>query len=157
MKGILFAIMAGVFISLQTVFNTRVSEKVGMWATTTLVLGLGLITSFPIFIIMDDTQLFAVGNVNKIYLLGGFLGVGVVYCIMQAIRMLGSAYAISIVLVAQLFIAVLIDTFGWFGFETISFTINKLVGLTLMIAGISVYKLKKVTGQQKHTSKAFSE
>ncbi|TCJ01297.1 DMT family transporter [Cytobacillus praedii] len=143
MKGILFAVMAGVFISLQTVFNTRVSGKVGLWATTTLVLGLGFFTSFLMFIIMDDTRLFAVGNVNKVYLFGGFLGVGVVFCIMQAIRMLGPAYAISIVLVSQIFLAVLIDTFGWFGFETISFTMNKLVGLALMIAGIIVFKLKQ--------------
>ena len=106
MKGILFAVMAGVFISLQTVFNTRVSGKVGLWATTTLVLGLGFFTSFLMFIIMDDTRLFAVGNVNKVYLFGGFLGVGVVFCIMQAIRMLGPAYAISIVLVSQIFLAV---------------------------------------------------
>lgn len=143
MKGILFAVMAGVFISLQTIFNTRVSGKVGLWATTTLVLGLGFFTSFLMFIIMDDTRLFAVRNVNKIYLFGGFLGVGVVFCIMQAIRMLGPAYAISIVLVSQIFLAVLIDTFGWFGFETISFTMNKLVGLALMIAGIIVFKLKQ--------------
>ncbi|WP_419393046.1 DMT family transporter [Cytobacillus praedii] len=143
MKGILFAVMAGVFISLQTIFNTRVSGKVGLWATTTLVLGLGFFTSFLMFIIMDDTRLFAVRNVNKIYLFGGILGVGVVFCIMQAIRMLGPAYAISIVLVSQIFLAVLIDTFGWFGFETISFTMNKLVGLALMIAGIIVFKLKQ--------------
>lgn len=142
MQGIMFAVMAGVFISLQTVFNTRVSEKVGSWATTTLVLGLGFTTSLPIFLVMDDTSLFALGSINKLYLLGGVLGVGIVFSIMQAIRLLGPAYAISIVLVAQLTLAVLIDTFGWFGFETIPFTLNKMIGLGLMIVGIIVYKLK---------------
>ncbi|MFD2444579.1 DMT family transporter [Bacillus sp. CGMCC 1.16607] len=148
MQGILFAIMAGVFISLQTVFNTRVSEKVGSWATTTLVLGLGFFTSLPIFLLTEDANLLSFGRINKLYLLGGILGVGIVFCIMQAIRLLGPAFAISIVLVSQITIAVLIDTFGWFGFEIIPFTTGKLFGLGLMIAGIVVFKWKKSYGQR---------
>ncbi|MFJ7941076.1 DMT family transporter [Peribacillus sp. NPDC096622] len=66
---------------------------------------------------MEDKNLLAIGHINKLYLLSGVLGVLLDYCIMQAICHLGPAYAISIVLVAQLTMAVLIDTLGWFGFE----------------------------------------
>ncbi|TDL31918.1 DMT family transporter [Jeotgalibacillus sp. S-D1] len=142
-EGLLFAIMAGLFISLQTVFNARVSDKAGSWATTVLVLGIGLVTSLPMFFIMDDTRLFDLGGVNKIYLLSGVIGVGLVFCIMQGIRLLGPAYAISLVLVSQLTLAVLIDTFGWFGFSPVPFTINKLAGLGLLIVGIVVFKIEK--------------
>ncbi|MGE8205545.1 DMT family transporter [Heyndrickxia sp. NPDC080065] len=142
MQGILFAIIAGVFISLQTVFNTKVSEKVGLWATTVLVLGLGFFTSLPLFIIIDGTNLLDIGHMNKIYLLSGVFGVILVYCIMQAIRHLGPAYAVSIILVAQLTLAVFIDTFGWFDFIPIPFSLNKFLGLGIMIAGIIVFKLK---------------
>jgi len=31
MKGIIFSIAAGLFISLQGVFNTRLGEKIGFW------------------------------------------------------------------------------------------------------------------------------
>ncbi|CAH0262700.1 hypothetical protein SRABI96_03472 [Peribacillus sp. Bi96] len=157
MQGILFGVMAGVFISLQTVFNTRVSEKVGSLATTTIVLGLGFISSLSIFMIMEDTNLLAIGSINKLYLLSGVLGVMLVYCIMQAIRLLGPAYAISIVLVAQLTMAVLIDTFGWFGFERAPFTLNKLIGIGIMIAGIIMFKLKKNMGPQANKENGFSE
>lgn len=143
MQGILFGVIAGVFISLQTVFNAQVSEKVGSWATTTLVLGLGFVSSYTMFMIMDDTSLLALGHVNKLYLSSGVLGVMLVYFIMQAIRLLGPAYAISIVLVAQLIMAVFIDTFGWFGFETAPFTMNKLFGIGIMVAGIIMFKMKR--------------
>ncbi|MGE6256820.1 DMT family transporter [Heyndrickxia sporothermodurans] len=141
-QGIMFAIVAGAFVSLQTVFNARASEKVGSWATTVIVFGLGFFTSFLFFIIMDDTNLFNLGNMNKIYLLSGVFGVVLVFCIMQAIRLLGPAYAISIILVAQLTLAVFIDTFGWFNFKVIPFSLNKFIGLGIMIAGIIVFKMK---------------
>ncbi|SFB09655.1 MULTISPECIES: DMT family transporter [unclassified Bacillus (in: firmicutes)] len=142
MEGMLFAILAGVFISLQTVFNAKVSGKVGAWATTVLVLGLGFIASLPMFIAMDDRSLFDIGGINKLYLLSGAIGVGIVFCITQAIRLLGPAYAISLVLVSQLTMAVIIDTFGWFGFATNPLTMNNVIGLGLMMMGIVVIKMK---------------
>jgi len=148
MQGILFAILAGIFISLQTVFNTRVSEKVGSWATTTLVLGLGFLTSLPFFIVLDDTSLLSIGNGNKLYLFGGVLGVVLVYSIMKGISILGPAYSISIVLVSQISLAVLIDTFGWFGFEKIPLTASKLLGLALMVLGIFVFKLNQKSNKE---------
>nr|WP_275695480.1 DMT family transporter [Fredinandcohnia sp. SECRCQ15] len=137
----MFAILAGFFISLQTIFNTRVSEKVGSWATTTFVLGLGFLTSLPIFIAIEDTPLFSIGNVNKLYLFGGVLGVFLVFSIMKGISSLGPAYSMSIILISQIASAILIDTFGWFGFEKVPFTPNKFWGLSLMVLGVLVFKL----------------
>lgn len=37
--GLILALIAGSLVSLQNIFNTKVNEKVGSWATTTLVLG----------------------------------------------------------------------------------------------------------------------
>lgn len=31
--GILFSAVAGILVSLQSVFNTRVSDKIGLWET----------------------------------------------------------------------------------------------------------------------------
>jgi bacterial/archaeal transporter family-2 protein len=143
MQGIMFAVLAGIFISLQTIFNTRVSEKVGSWATTTFVLGLGFLTSLPIFIALDDRSILSFGNVNRLYLFGGVLGVVLVFSIMKGISILGPAYSISIVLISQIASAVLIDTFGWFGFEKTPLTFSKFLGLALMVLGVLVFKLNK--------------
>ncbi|WP_079479271.1 DMT family transporter [Halobacillus salinus] len=141
MFGITLAIVAGVFISMQNVFNTRISEKGGSWATTTIVLGIGLMVSIPVFFIMDDANLLDLGGINPIYLLGGVFGVGIVYGLMRGMQELGPAYAVSIVMVSQLAMASSVNTFGLFGFEEMDFTIQKGIGLGLLVAGVLIFKL----------------
>ncbi|MCD5323419.1 MULTISPECIES: DMT family transporter [Pontibacillus] len=142
MQGIILSVIAGVFISLQTVFNSRVSERFGLWATTTLVFVVGLVVAIPVFLLVGEGSLFHLEKVNLLYMTGGLFGVGIVYSIMRGIRALGPAYAVSIVLVAQLLLALIIDTFGLFGSEVIPFSISKLVGLCVMVVGIVVFKMK---------------
>ncbi|KGP91839.1 membrane protein [Pontibacillus chungwhensis BH030062] len=142
MQGIILSVIAGVFISLQTVFNSRVSERFGLWATTTLVFVVGLAVAIPVFLLVGEGSLFHIEEVNLLYMTGGLFGVGIVYSIMRGIRALGPAYAVSIVLVAQLLLALIIDTFGLFGSEVIPFSFTKLAGLLVMIIGILVFKMK---------------
>ena len=42
MLGIISSIIAGVCMSFQGVFNTRLSDKIGTWGTNVLVQGIGL-------------------------------------------------------------------------------------------------------------------
>lgn len=37
MLVVIYSLLAGIFITLQGVFNTRVSDKIGLWETTTIV------------------------------------------------------------------------------------------------------------------------
>lgn len=141
MFGIVLAIVAGVLISMQNVFNTRISEKGGSWATTTIVLGIGLVVSIPVFFMMDDASLLDLGKINPVYLLGGVFGVGIVFGLMRGMQELGPAYAVSIVMVSQLTMASTVNTFGLFGFEKMDFTVQKGMGLSLLIAGVLVFKL----------------
>jgi transporter family-2 protein len=53
-------------------------------------------------------------------------------------------------LVAQLTIAVIIDTLGWFGFATNPLTVNNMIGLGLMMMGIFVFKLKINPAKKNH-------
>ncbi|MCA0971938.1 DMT family transporter [Halobacillus litoralis] len=141
MFGIILSVIAGVLISMQNVFNTRISEKGGSWATTTIVLGIGLFVSIPVFFIMDGGNLFDLSGVNPIYLLGGVFGVGIVFGLMRGMQELGPAYAVSIVMVSQLAMASIVNTFGLFGFEEMTFTAQKGLGLGLLIIGVLVFKL----------------
>ncbi|MFC0522789.1 DMT family transporter [Pontibacillus salicampi] len=141
MIGALFSIIAGVCISTQNVFNSRISEKGGSWATTTIVLGVGFVSSLPVFYLLDDTQLFVFSGVNPVYLFSGVFGVGIVFCLMRGISLLGPAYAVSIVLISQLTIATVVNTYGLFGFPSQAFTVNKAVGLCILIVGVLIFKL----------------
>ncbi|MEL3973313.1 DMT family transporter [Rossellomorea oryzaecorticis] len=145
MIGVILAVIAGILISLQNVFNARVSEKTGPWATTSLVLGLGLVCSLPVFYGVEQRSLFEVGNINPVFLFSGVFGVGIVFFLMRGVTLIGPAYAISIALISQIMIAFVINTGGWFGFEVSPLSWQKLLGIALLIGGVLVYKLEKRT------------
>jgi len=43
--GMMLAVMGGMLVCVQNTFNAKVKERVGAWATTTLVLALGFLAS----------------------------------------------------------------------------------------------------------------
>ena len=129
-------------MSLQGVFNTRVSEKIGLWETNVLVQATGLILTLLILFMVGNGNLKAIKEVNKLYLLGGILGAIIIFTVMQGITKLGPTYSIATILVAQLLAAGLIDSFGIFGVSQIKFTLSKFIGVGTMIVGIIIFKWK---------------
>ncbi|HDR7915680.1 DMT family transporter [Bacillus pretiosus] len=140
MIGFSLAILAGILISLQSVFNTKVNENVGQWLTTTCVLGIGLISSVLFCIITEKSISVNFYTTNYLFYVSGLFGIGLIICIMGAIKSLGPAYTVLISLITQLVVALCIDTFGLFGMERIPLQINKLVGIGLLIIGIGIFK-----------------
>lgn len=140
--GLIFSIIAGISMSLQGVFNTRASEKIGLWETNVFVQGTGLILTLIILLIVGNGNFKAIKEVNKLYLLGGILGSIIIFSVMQGITKLGPTYSIATILVAQLLAAGLIDSFGIFGADQIKFTLSKFIGVGTMIVGIVIFKWK---------------
>lgn len=143
MIGILFSIIAGISMSIQGVFNTRLGEKIGDWETNVVVQGSGLVVTLLILLIFGNGHFSNIKQVNKIYLLGGVFGVVIIFSVMKGISALGATYAIGTILVAQLIAAAVIDIFGIFGTNKIPFHFTQIIGIILMIVGIIVFKYKK--------------
>ncbi|ASA21692.1 DMT family transporter [Paenibacillus donghaensis] len=139
--GLLLAMIAGALVSLQNIFNSNVNQRTGAWSATTLVLGMGFVASFTISLIVEGRATFALQNMQPWYWISGLIGVGVVICLMQSMRMLTPTYAISIVMASQIGFALLFDSLGWLGLEKVPFTFNQLLGVLVIIGGIFVFKL----------------
>ncbi|TVX93539.1 DMT family transporter [Paenibacillus agilis] len=153
--GIILALFAGSLVGLQTIFNNKVNEHMGSWATTTLVLGMGFLASFLIGLFVEGTGLFTLHNMQRWYWFSGMIGVGVVISIVKGVKQLGPTYAISIVLTSQLAFALLFDSLGWFGLEQVPFTFKQLLGVLIIVGGILVFKLSGGTEKdQKQVAKA---
>lgn len=140
MLAIIFAIISGVSMSLQGVFNTRLEEKVGTWETNVIVQGTGFLITLIILFFFGKGNLRAAKDVNKLYLLGGLLSVIIIFTVMKSIGSLGATAGIGIILIAQLATAGLIDAFGLFGTTKIPFGIREFVGIIIMLIGIVVFK-----------------
>ncbi|WP_312698778.1 DMT family transporter [Sedimentibacter sp.] len=141
MFGILLAMLAGLLMSVQGVFNTRVMDSSNMWATNSWVHLTAFATSIIIWFFTGRESLFSVFSVsNKLYLLGGIIGAFITFTVIKSISDLGPAYATMLILLAQLVVSCSIEAFGLFGTEKICFEWSKLIGVALMIAGIIVFK-----------------
>lgn len=141
--GIIFAIIAGLCMTFQGVFNTRLSEKIGLWETNVFVQGTALLATLIIMFIAGNGSFKPLKDVNKLYLTGGLFGAAIIYTVMMGIDSLGPTFAIAIILIAQLSSASVVDGFGLFGTEVVKFGITQIIGLVLMVGGIIVFKIQK--------------
>lgn len=142
MIGFLFSIIAGAAMSLQGVFNTRLSEKIGLYESNVFVQGTAFLLSIVAVLIMGKGGFKEIFSVEKYYLLGGVLGLVITITVMLSIKGLSPTIAISTILISQLLVAALIDAFGLFGSEKVAFGWTKYVGIAMMIGGVLVFKIK---------------
>lgn len=142
MLGVIFSIIAGVAMSIQGVFNSRLGEKIGLWETNTLVQGSAFVLTLIITLIWGKGNFKEIQNANKLYLTGGIIGVIITFTVMMSILKLRPTYAISIILIAQLIAAAVIDFFGLFDSEKLGFGFTKIIGVIVMIVGIIIFKWK---------------
>lgn len=142
MLGILFSILAGAAMSVQGVLDSRLSDKIGLYESNVLVQGVAFALSAVVLLFFGSGSLGEIRSVNKIYLLGGVIGVVITVTVMLAIKGLGPTVAVSVILISQLLVAALIDAFGWFGSERIAFGWQKYAGVALMAGGVLLFRWK---------------
>ena len=138
--GYIFSAIAGAVMSIQGVMNTRLSDKIGLYESNVFVQGTAFVASLVALLFLKNGNWANIKEVNKIYLLGGILGLIITVTVMLGIKNLSPTMAISVILISQLFVAALIDAFGIFDSEKISFGWNKYVALLLMIGGVILFK-----------------
>ena len=138
--GIIFSVIAGMAMSVQGVMNTRLGEGIGNMEADAFVQGSAFALALVVLLFYRQGSFAALGQVNKLYWLGGVLGLVITLTVMLGIKSLGTTLAISIILISQLFTAALIDAFGLLGSEKLAFGWNKYVGLALMTGGMLLFK-----------------
>lgn len=142
MLGIIMCIISGAAMSVQGVFNTRLSEQTGLLESNFIVQATALVLAAISLFWSDGNMARALGT-NKLYLTGGVLAMVITLTVMLGIKNLTPTIAISIILISQLTAAALIDAFGLFGSERAVFGIRKIFGLAIMLGGIVLFSYKK--------------
>lgn len=142
MLGVLLSIVAGAAMSLQGVFNARLGEKIGLLESNMFVQGTAFVLSLAAMFVAGNGNLAALGQTNRLYWLGGALGLVITLTVMVGMQSLGPTVAVSVILIAQLLVAAVIDALGLFGVEQTAFVWTKYLGMALMIGGVLVFKLQ---------------
>lgn len=127
-------------MSIQGVMNTRLGEGIGNMEANAFVQGTAFALALAVLLFYRQGSFSELASVNKLYWLGGVLGIVITLTVMLGIKSLGTTLAISVILISQLLVAALIDAFGLFGSEKIVFGWSKYLGLALMTGGMIVFK-----------------
>lgn len=143
MVGLFIAILSGICMSVQGVFNTEVTKQSGMWVTNVFVQASAMLVCFIIWAVSDRSSFAGLLRVEPKYmLLGGAIGAVITFTVIKSMDALGPAKAVMFIVIAQLIAAYVIEIFGWFGVEKQPFEWRKAIGMAVAIAGIVIFKWK---------------
>lgn len=143
MIGIFIALLSGILMSVQGVFNTQVTKTTGMWVSNGWVQLTALLVCIGAWLVTGRDSIGAIAKVSPKYvLLGGVIGAGITWTVIKSIEILGPAKSALLIVIAQLTMSYLIEIFGLFGMEQGNFVWRKLIGLVLAVVGIVIFQWK---------------
>ena len=143
MTGFLIALLSGALMSVQGVFNTRVTKTTGMWVSNGWV-------QFSAFLLCAAAWLIAgrdaIGNLWKVepkyVLLGGVIGAGITWTVIKSMETLGPAKAALLIVISQLIVAYVIELLGLFGVDKEPLEIRKIIGMSIALIGVAIFQWK---------------
>ena len=141
MSGWIIALISGALMSVQGVFNTQVTKASSIWIASAFVQFTALLVCLAAWACTHRSSLMTVFQVKPKYmLLGGAIGAFITYTVIKSMDLLGPAKAAMLIVIAQLFIAYLIELFGAFGVEREPLVMRKVVGMAVAIVGVILFK-----------------
>lgn len=143
MIGFIIALVSGALMSVQGVFNTKVTETTGMWVSNGWVQLTALLVCVVAWFCSGRDSIAMLAKVEPKYvLLGGVIGAGITWTVIKSIEMLGPAKSALLIVIAQLFVSYIIELFGLFGMDKEPFEWRKLIGMGIAVAGITIFQWK---------------
>lgn len=140
MKGILFALAGGFFLTFQSVANATISSQIGSWQAATMTQLTGFVLAIAIVAVIRDSSYRRLDQVSPLYASGGALAAIVLFANMTAVHIMGVTLTIAIFLIAQLVLALIIDSRGWFDMAQKKISRAQVLGVLMMIAGVIILK-----------------
>ena len=142
MWGIIVALVSGILMSVQGVFNTEVTKQTSLWVSSAFVQLTALLVCLAAWWVTDQSSLESLAEVKPSFmLLGGVIGAFITITVIKSMDSLGPARAAMLIVIAQLIAAYVIELFGWFGVEKQPLEWKKVIGMLISIVGIILFKL----------------
>ena len=141
MIGFFIAMLSGALMSVQGVFNTKLTESTSLWVANAFVQFTAFLLCSAAVLVKDRSSRRSLFDVEpKYFLLGGGMGAFITLTVIKSMDSLGPAKAVMLIVIAQLIVAYLIELFGLFGVEKQPFVWRKAIGALVAIAGFIVFK-----------------
>ncbi|MCD8216855.1 MAG: DMT family transporter [Clostridiales bacterium] len=144
MIGILIAVLSGVLMSVQGVFNTDVTDHSSLWVANTWVQLTALAVCLVFWGASDRSSFALLFDFRPKYvLLGGVIGAFITLTVVKSMDIMGPAQAVLFIVVAQMISAYLIELFALFGTEKADWSVQKLIGMAVVIVGVVLFRWER--------------
>lgn len=138
--GFIIALVSGVLMSVQGVFNTQVTKETSMWVSNSWVQLSAFVVCICAWFITDKKSLTGLLNVSPKYmLLGGIIGAFITYTVIKSMDIMGPAQAVMVIVISQILSAYAIELFGMFGVDKAGFEWRKAIGGIIAIVGVFMF------------------
>lgn len=136
---VLFAtgVIAGSMITIQSVLNSALGKRAGNLGSVLVLTIVSIAVLLVLIAIFPTTASFRrLPGLPEWYLyFGGVLGIAILAAPIFLIPRIGAASTLTALVLGQLFLALVIDHFGFFNVPKIEISLIRVVGIVLLVAG----------------------
>ncbi|MDD6795759.1 MAG: DMT family transporter [Clostridiaceae bacterium] len=133
----ILSMFVGILIGLMTVFNSILSTYMGNY-TSTVIIHLAGFLGVIFILLITKSKLSFNKNISLITYSAGVVGVFTVLFNNLTVTYIGAALTTAIGLLGQTLSSIIIDHYGLLGVTVVKFNKKKLIGLSLILAGIGI-------------------
>lgn len=135
----ILAILCGIGTSLQSGVNSELRKSLNnpiLAAIISFSSGLFLLLIiYPFFSKSEVPSFSTLRSISIWQFTGGVLGAFYVTSVIMSIQKIGSANMITLIVGSQLLMAIVLDHFGWLGFQTQPLNIWRILGAVFIVCG----------------------
>jgi bacterial/archaeal transporter family-2 protein len=133
--AVFVAIAAGAAISVQSSLSGFIGRRVGILETAFMLHLAGLVLATFLLLVLGSGTVSSWRTVPWYAVAAGFLGVGIVAAVSYTVPRLGLATALTLTIVAQLFLGAFLDQVGWLGAATRPLDATRILGMFILLVG----------------------
>lgn len=142
--GIIAALVSGVFVSIQGIFNAVLERHIGLVGIMCWIHFVGFVFSIPLVVVYKPNLLQTISqalqeNVPFYVILSGTLGLIIVPGVAFAIIRTNAAVAFSILVVGQLLVSLSFQYFGLMGIAKQEISSTQILALGLVVTGVGLF------------------
>jgi transporter family-2 protein len=135
------AVAAGIAVAFQGATNQGLLKSTGIGPALIINTVVVLAGAIGLWIATGARATFFPSGVSWTLYLGGVFGFIIIAAAVLVFPRLGAAYAIALMVCGQCLAAMVIDHYGLMGMQQTSVSLQRVIGVVLVAAGVTVFRL----------------
>ncbi|MDX2493451.1 MAG: DMT family transporter [Desulfuromusa sp.] len=133
---IILMAIGGVAVAVQPSINARLAEKTGFLEAATVSFAVGTVVLLLVSIASGQGNFRRVPDAEWWQLSGGIFGAFFVTMTIVGVPRIGITAVLALTIVSQLIAGMVMDHYGLFGMRGIPIDFKRMLGVTLLLAGV---------------------